>query len=92
MIKSKSFNYNVSKSSNMKKSKSLDGIKYLIKKCTNLSKVSTSFGDFGSLILNGNQKVISYGEYMNKNINKPCPKQKRQKIIHTYYKQLLSSL
>ena len=74
----------------MFKSKSFDSIfdKFSLK----ISKKNISFNNFESLINGGKQKILSYGEYMNKNAYKKTTKVKRQKIIHYYYKNLLSNM
>lgn len=50
---------------------------------------SKSFNDFHLLILKGQQRVLSYGQYFYKNNFKPTTRNKRQRIITRFYKQLL---
>ena len=47
-----------------------------------------SFNDFNMLILGGDQKLLTYGEYNKKQTNK----NKRQKVIKYFYKKLRSKL
>ena len=47
-----------------------------------------SFNDFNMLILGGDQKLLTYGEYSKKHTNK----NKRQKVIKYFYKKLRSKL
>ena len=47
-----------------------------------------SFNDFNMLILGGDQKLLTYGEYSKKQTNK----NKRQKVIKYFYKKLRSKL
>ena len=75
----------------MFKSKSFDSI--FNDFSSNISiKKNNSFNNFNILINKSKQKYLSYGEYMNKNINNKTSKLKRQKLIHNYYKNLLSNL
>jgi len=74
----------------MFKSKSSDSI--FNKDSLNIIKKNNSFNNFNILINKGKQKFLSYGEYMNKNVGKKTTKLKRQKVIHYYYKNLLSNL
>lgn len=48
-----------------------------------------SFSDFDKLILLGEQKLLTFGEYCQKNSS---DKNKRQKIINYFYKKLYSKL
>ena len=52
-------------------------------------KKSSSFNDFNILLLKGSQKFLSYGQFFYKNNFKPLTRNKRQKVIRNYYKQLL---
>lgn len=74
----------------MFKSKSFDSI--FNKFSTKIAKKNISFNNFDRLINSGKQNFLSYGEYMNKNADKKTTKLKRQKVIHYYYKNLLSNL
>ena len=47
-----------------------------------------SFNDFNMLILGGDQKLLTYGEYSKKQTDK----NKRQKVIKYFYKKLRSKL
>ena len=74
----------------MFKSKSFDSI--FNNFSVNILKKNNSFSTFNILNQKGEQKPLSYGEYMAKNINKKTNKIKRQKVIHNFYKKLLSKL
>lgn len=76
----------------MFKSKSFDSIFNKLSVNILHEKKNKSFNNFNILTKKGKQSYISYGEYMNKNIYNKIPKVKRQKIIHYYYKNLLSNL
>ena len=48
-----------------------------------------SYHDFNNLLLNGEQKLISYGSYCN---NKESKKEIRKKMKKYFYKKLISKL
>lgn len=68
--------------------------KYMIKKCkslpNNISKLSAflftySFDNFNSLLLQGQEKHLSFGEYSKK---QSCNKENKKKVIKYFYSKL----